>query len=132
MGDWWKLYYTFYINYRFIVNIEVIVLNEVLQVLKGNDMLPESIKQIFSENNGPLSREELVLGESIKSLEIAISNELNNCLYEIDQETLYMDPELSRLTAELQCALDIVQCARTLDERKRVYEILMSLGKSPK
>ncbi|MFT5521718.1 MAG: hypothetical protein ACI9IA_002323, partial [Enterobacterales bacterium] len=46
--------------------------------------------------------------------------------------TLYMEPELSRLTAELQCALDIVQCAKTLDERKRVYEILMHLGKSPK
>lgn len=95
-------------------------------------MLPESIKKIFYTNTGPLTHEELVLSESIKSLEIAISNELNNCLYEIDQETLHMDPELSRLTAELQCTLDIVQCAKTLDERKRVYEILMSLGKFPK
>ena len=95
-------------------------------------MLPESIKQIFSTNKGPLSHEELVLSESIKSLEIALSNELNNCLFEIDQETFHMEPELSLLTAELQCALDIVQCAKTFDEKKRVYEILMCLGKSPK
>ncbi|PCJ46595.1 MAG: hypothetical protein COA74_13345 [Gammaproteobacteria bacterium] len=73
-------------------------------------MLPESVKLIVDGQNGPLSHEELVLGE-------------------IDQETLYVNPELVRLTTELQCALDIVRGAKTIDERKKVYEILMSLGK---
>jgi len=41
------------------------------------------------------------------------------------------DPELARMTAELQCALDIVQSARTQEERKRVYEILKNIGKYP-
>jgi len=94
-------------------------------------MLPESIKAIFIDAKGPLTREELVLGESMKSLEFAIFNELNNCLNEFSSKVICQNPELARITAELQCALDIVQGAKTTEERKRVYEILMKLGNYP-
>lgn len=96
----------------------------------GSNMIPDLIKSIITGENGPLSREELVLGESMKALEFAIFNELNECLLEFDNKGK-VDPELARITAELQCALDIVQSARTKEERKRVYEILKSLGKFP-
>lgn len=94
-------------------------------------MIPESIKLIIAGENGPLSREELVLGESMKALEYAIFNELNECLKAVDNNSDCPNIELARITTELQCALEIVQSARTNEERKRVYEILMSLGKFP-
>ena len=94
-------------------------------------MFPESIKSIITGKNGPLGYEDLLLGESMMALEFAISNELNECLQEYEKNKKSLDPELGRITAELQCALDIVQSARTKEERKRVYDILMSLGKYP-
>lgn len=94
-------------------------------------MLPESIKSIIDGNAGPLSRDEMVLGESMIALEFAIYCELNECIRENEKNTNGFNPELARITAELQCALDIVQSARTKEERKRVYDILISLGKFP-
>ena len=93
-------------------------------------MIPEEINKIISDNAGPLSLEELEMGESVQALEYAIFNELHECLSEIESSNK-TDPDLNRITAELQCALDIVQSARTIDERKKVYDILMSLGKFP-
>lgn len=93
-------------------------------------MIPENIVKIISEDAGPLSLEELEMGESVQALEYAIFNELHECLLEIKNSSK-ADPHLNRITAELQCALDIVQSARTIDERKKVYDILMSLGKYP-
>ena len=93
-------------------------------------MIPEEIDKIVSNNAGPLSLEELEMGESVQALEYAIYNELHECLLEIENNTK-TDPQLNRITAELQCALDIVQSAQTIDERKKVYDILMSLGKFP-
>lgn len=93
-------------------------------------MIPEAIANIISENAGPLSLEELEMGESVQALEYAIFNELHDCLLEIENSSK-TDPHLNRITAELQCALDIVQGAKTIDERKKVYDILMSLGKFP-
>jgi len=40
--------------------------------LKVSGMIPESINAIINCEKGPLSREELVLGESMKALELAI------------------------------------------------------------
>ena len=95
-------------------------------------MIPDSIKSIFLADEGPLSHEELIMGESMKSLEFAIFSELNECLMEFENNKNPLDPELARITAELQCALDIVQSARTKTERKKIYEILKNLGKSSK
>ena len=92
-------------------------------------MIPESISSIISGESGPLSRDELLMEESIKTLEMAIFNELSACILRsevIDGK----DPELLKVTAELQCALDIVQRAKTTQERQRVYQILSSLGKN--
>ncbi len=94
-------------------------------------MLPDSIKSIVSDDKGPLSREELVIGESMRTLEFAIFSELNECLDEFDNNNGLVDPNLARVTAELQCALDIVQSARTNEEKRRVYEILKNIGKFP-
>jgi len=92
-------------------------------------MLPDSIESIIAGTTGPLSYEELLMGESMKALEIAIFNEINECLNEFDEKNGDIDPKLARVTAELQIALEIVQNANTKEERKRVYDILMSLGK---
>jgi len=94
-------------------------------------MIPESVKSIVDGKSGPLNQEELLLGESMKALEFAISNELDECLLEFKNKDNYIDPELARVTVELQCALDIVQNAKTKEERRKVYKILMSLGKFP-
>jgi hypothetical protein len=92
-------------------------------------MIPASISSILSGESGPLSKDELLMEESIKTLEMAIFNELSACLLrsEVDDR---QDPELLKVTAELQCALDIVQSAKTTKERQRVYQILSSLGKN--
>ena len=91
-------------------------------------MLPDTIQDIVNNASGPLSREDLLMEESIRTLEIAIFNELNACIYR-SQQNNQLDPELTKITAELQCALDIVQSAKTTEERQRVYQILRSLGK---
>ena len=93
-------------------------------------MIPEDIVKIISDNAGPLSLEELEMGESVQALEYAIFNELHECLSEIENSSK-TDPQLNRITAELQCALDIVKNAQTIEERKKVYDILMGLGKFP-
>ncbi|MCP3674103.1 MAG: hypothetical protein GY829_06485 [Gammaproteobacteria bacterium] len=93
--------------------------------------LPDSIKSIVSDDKGPLSREELVIGESMRTLELAILSELNECLDEFDNNSDLVDPNLARVMAELQYALDIVQSACTNEEKRRVYEILKNIGKYP-
>ena len=92
-------------------------------------MIPESIQSIIDGQSGPLNREDLVMGESINTLELAIFNELKQCLLGYENNEDVLDPELIRITGDLRCALDIVQSARTNAERKRVYEILQYLGK---
>ena len=82
-------------------------------------MLPESITSIFSGKQGPLSYEELEMGEAMKALEFAIFKELNDCLDEAENNMISINPELARITSELQCALDIVLSARTKEERQR-------------
>ena len=94
-------------------------------------MIPESIQSIIDDQKGPLKREDLVMGESINALELAIFIELKQCLLEYENKENIDDPELARIADELKCALDIVQSARTNAERKRVYAILQCLGKHP-
>jgi len=87
-------------------------------------MLPESIKSIVQNDKGPLNQDELVMGESIKALEYAIYSELNDCISKAKREGIPLDKGLSRNIAELQCALDIVQSAKSTEETQKVYEIL--------
>ncbi len=90
-------------------------------------MLPESIKSIVLNKKGPLDREELIMGESIKALEFAIYAELKECLKKAKTEKGKEEHGLTRTIVELQCALDIVQSAKTKEETRRVYEILKCL-----
>ena len=94
-------------------------------------MLPVSIQSIFTDLKGPLSIEELEMGESIAWLEQVIFRELNQYLIEFENNKKLMDPNLSLLTAELQFALDIIRSTRTIEEEKRVYKILKCLGTLP-
>ncbi len=90
-------------------------------------MIPASIKSIILDDEGPLNREELVMGESIKALEYAIHAELSECILRVRHGKDQEDCALYRTIAELQCALDIVQSAKTKEETRRVYEILKCL-----
>jgi len=67
------------------------------------------------------------MGESIKALEFAIYSELNECVRKAKKDKNQCDHALVRTIAELQCALDIVQSAKTKEETRRVYEILKCL-----
>ena len=94
-------------------------------------MYPESIKSILCTGKGPLSREELGLGESIMNLEFAISKELNNCYLASNNDVNRQNSKLARITDELETALIIVQNANTKDERQLVYDILLKSGLFP-
>ncbi len=94
-------------------------------------MLPNSIKAIVIGNKGPLAPDELLMGESMKALEFAIYSELQECMREFARTKNSEDTELTSIIVELQCALDILQCARTEEERIKVYEILKNIGKFP-
>lgn len=94
-------------------------------------MLPDSIKAILVESEGPLGREELLMDESMKALEFAIYCELKECVQEFNNNKDATDNELVNTIAELQCALDILQGANTNEARIKVYEILKSLGRFP-
>ncbi len=90
-------------------------------------MLPESIKLIVHDDKGPLDQNELIMGESIKSLEFAIYSELNAFIVKAGREGNPLDKELSRNIAELQCALDIVQNTKSTEETQKVFEILKNI-----
>ena len=92
-------------------------------------MLPESLSLIVHEGKGPLNRDELVMDESMKALECAISSELLENVKKAKKQGNLQETEVIRTISELQCALDIIQGAKTKEEKQKVFEILRYSGK---
>ncbi|NNJ72691.1 MAG: hypothetical protein HKP09_05870 [Enterobacterales bacterium] len=66
------------------------------------------------------------ISEALKSIEAVLFEELSEMYLVLHQQT-EKDLELLKNVAELQCALDIVQSAKTRDEKAEVYDILQHM-----
>jgi len=90
-------------------------------------MIPDSVTKILNNGAGPLSTSELHIGEALKVMELELFCELNDCYFELDNKPQEIDSGLLREIAEIQCALDIVQSAKSVDEQLTVYNILKNI-----
>lgn len=86
-----------------------------------------SITEFASHTNYNLeSRTASEISERLKSMEVQLFEELSNSYLELHQQADY-DIDSLRNVAQIQCALDIVQSAKTTQEQATVYDILQQL-----
>jgi len=66
------------------------------------------------------------ISEALRSIEAVLFEELSEMYLVLHQQT-EQDLELLKNIAQLQCALDIVQSAKTHEEKAEVYDILQHM-----
>ena len=100
----------------------------ILKALQAGNMASVTDFSTHSSNylNSEVSRQ---IAEKLKSMEAVLFEKLSDSHLKIEQQAEF-DIESLRTVAQLQCALDIVQSAKTAEEKATVYDILKQLKKS--